>query len=98
MAVSGSPRPDSDAIRRGGTTVRRPWWMTALGFNVTRSQANFVWSTHPDRPLQPLYEGLKTSKILVRHMDYAGWGEGLRISVGTDEQIDACLSVLGGLM
>jgi histidinol-phosphate aminotransferase len=30
----------------------------------------------------------------VRHMDYPGWGEGLRISVGSDEQIDACLGLL----
>jgi len=68
-----------------------------LGFSVQPSQANFVWSTHPDRPLQPLYEGLKSNKILVRYMNYEGWGEGLRISVGTDQQIDACLSVLSTL-
>ena len=72
--------------------------MTELGFDVTPSQANFVWSTHADRPLQPLYEGLKSSKILVRYMEYPGWGEGLRISVGTDDQIDACRTVLKGLM
>ncbi len=72
--------------------------MTQLGFKVTPSQANFVWSTHPDRPLKPLYEGLKTSKILTRYMDYASWGEGLRISVGTDDQIDACLTVLKSLI
>ena len=34
----------------------------------------------------------RPSGILVRYMNYAGWGDGLRISVGTDEQIDACLS------
>ena len=72
--------------------------MTELGFEVTPSQANFVWATHSSRPLQPLYEGLKSARILVRYMDYAGWGEGLRITVGTDEQIDACLTVLKGLM
>ena len=32
--------------------------------------------------------------MLVRYMDYPGWGDGLRISVGTDEQIDACLALL----
>ena len=25
-------------------------------------------------------------------MNYPGWGDGLRISVGTDDQIDACLA------
>ena len=68
--------------------------LASLGFDVTPSQANFVWATHAERPLKPLYEGLKSNKILVRYMDYPGWGDGLRISVGTDDQIDACLSVL----
>jgi histidinol-phosphate aminotransferase len=31
-------------------------------------------------------------------MDYPGWGDGLRISVGTDEQIDACLALLQTLL
>ncbi len=43
---------------------------------------------------KPLYEQLKASGILVRYMDYSGWGDGLRISVGTDDQIDACLGLL----
>lgn len=66
----------------------------ALGFTAVDSQANFVWCTHPTQPLKPLYEHLKKSGILVRYMPYAGWGEGLRISVGTDEQIDVCLTLL----
>ncbi|HVU89725.1 MAG TPA: histidinol-phosphate transaminase [Pirellulales bacterium] len=68
--------------------------LRALGFAVLDSQANFVWATHADRPLKSLYEQLKQNRILVRYMDYAGWGDGLRISVGTDEQIDACLGLL----
>ena len=66
----------------------------ALGFTAVDSQANFVWCTHPTQPLKPLYEHLKKSGILVRYMPYAGWGEGLRISVGTDDQIDVCLTLL----
>ncbi len=68
-----------------------------IGFTVVPSQANFVWCTHPERPLQPLYEKLKTSHVLVRYMNYPQWGEGLRISVGTDEQIDACVHLLEAL-
>ena len=69
-----------------------------LGFQALSSQANFVWCTHPSRPLKPLYEGLKASRILVRYMNYANWGDGLRISVGTDEQMDACLTLLKSLL
>jgi histidinol-phosphate aminotransferase len=68
--------------------------MRGLGFDAVASQANFVWNTHPSQPVQPLYEQLKAQRILVRYMQYPRWGDGLRISVGTDEQVDACLAVL----
>ena len=68
--------------------------LRGIGFTVQPSQANFLWCTQPGRPLQPLYEKLKENHVLVRYMNYPGWGEGLRISVGTDEQIDACLTLL----
>jgi histidinol-phosphate aminotransferase len=69
-----------------------------LGFDVPPSQANFVWCTRDDQPVQPLYAALKDRQILVRYMNYAGVGDGLRISVGTDEQMDACLQVLGQIL
>ncbi len=72
--------------------------MRALGFATVESQANFVWNPHPNLPLRPLYERLKAERILVRYMDYSGWGDGLRISVGSDEQIDACLSALKSMI
>jgi histidinol-phosphate aminotransferase len=65
-----------------------------LGFAAVASQANFVWAPHPSKPVKPIYEALKANRVLVRYMNYAGWGDGLRISVGTDEQIDACLALL----
>lgn len=68
--------------------------LRSMGFQVTDSQANFVWCTHPSRDLQADYAALKEDKILVRYMSYDGWGNGLRISVGTDDQIDACLALL----
>jgi histidinol-phosphate aminotransferase len=71
--------------------------LTELGFAVTPSQANFVWCTHPRQPAKALYEKLKAAHILVRYMNYAGWSEGLRISVGTDEQNDALLATLKSL-
>ncbi|MCP4812553.1 MAG: aminotransferase class I/II-fold pyridoxal phosphate-dependent enzyme, partial [Planctomycetaceae bacterium] len=67
-----------------------------LGFQVVPSQANFVWCTHPERPAKPLYEELKAERVLVRYMNYPGWGDGLRISVGTDDQVAACLELIKG--
>jgi histidinol-phosphate aminotransferase len=69
-----------------------------LGFAVIPSQANFVWCTHPRQPAKSLYEKLKAAHILVRYMNYAGWSDGLRISVGTDEQNEALLATLKNLI
>jgi histidinol-phosphate aminotransferase len=49
-------------------------------------------------PIEPLYRQLKQAGVLVRYMLYPAWGDGLRISVGTDEQVDACLSLLRGMV
>jgi histidinol-phosphate aminotransferase len=65
-----------------------------LGFQCPTSQANFVWAPHPSQPVKPLYEELKRNQVLVRYMDYPGWGDALRISVGSDEQTDALLTLL----
>jgi histidinol-phosphate aminotransferase len=58
-----------------------------LGFRVTPSSANFVWAQR-DEPVKPIYERLKERGILIRYLDYGPFGEGLRISVGTDAEID----------
>jgi histidinol-phosphate aminotransferase len=80
------------------TRARLESSMTQLGFSVQPSQANFVWCTHPERPLKTLYEQLKSKGILVRYMDYPDWGDGLRLTVGTDDQLDALVTVLGSLL
>jgi histidinol-phosphate aminotransferase len=68
--------------------------MRALGWQAQESQANFVWCTHPSRPHKPVYEALKAKGILVRWMNYPGWGDGIRITVGTDAEIDAFLAAM----
>ncbi|MFO0878802.1 MAG: histidinol-phosphate transaminase [Gemmataceae bacterium] len=67
--------------------------LASLGFAVTPSQANFVW-VRREQPVQPIFAELKRRHILVRHMVYEGYGDGLRISVGTDAEIDQLFDVL----
>jgi histidinol-phosphate aminotransferase len=76
-----------------------------LGFHVVPSQANFVWATAPSGRNQELYQALKSRRILVRYMVYpevpwapAGRLDGLRITVGTDEEVDAFLAALRELV
>jgi histidinol-phosphate aminotransferase len=79
------------------TRARLTAALRGLGFDALDSQANFVWCRHP-RPVQPVYEELKRRKILVRFMRYEGYGEGLRITVGTDAEIDRLLDELRQLV
>jgi histidinol-phosphate aminotransferase len=72
--------------------------LVPLGFEVMPSQANFVWCRRMDRPVKPIYEELKRRLILVRYMVYDGYGEGLRITVGTDSEIDRLLAELRKLV
>jgi histidinol-phosphate aminotransferase len=69
-----------------------------LGFHVTPSQANFVWARRHERTVRPLYEELKRRYILVRYMNYPEYGDGLRITVGTDEEIDRLLDELARIV
>ncbi len=83
-------------IRSGRTRLTDS--LRRLGFSVTPSRANFVWSTHSDVPVKPLYETLKERRILVRYMRYDDFGDGLRISVGSDRELDRLEAELTSLV
>lgn len=74
--------------------------LPSLGFHVAPSQANFVWTTHESGRHRDLYEKLKAERILVRFMQFPDAGpageivDGLRITIGTDQEIDRLLEVL----
>ena len=80
--------------------------LATLGFQVTLSEANFVWCRRSDRDVKPVYEELKRRKILVRYMSYAvgpvgspgGPYDGLRITVGTDAEVNTLLVALKAIL
>jgi histidinol-phosphate aminotransferase len=80
------------------TRARLERELSRLGFIVTPSQANFVWARRSERPVKPIFEELKRRNILVRYMVYEGYGDGLRVSVGTDDEIDQLLRELSGIL
>lgn len=75
------------------TRARLTASLRGLGFAVTESEANFVWCAGHPRAVG-IYEALKERKILVRLMRYDGLPPGLRVTVGTDDQIDRLLAEL----
>ena len=92
--AGGEPGQDS----RHARPARRQG-MRRLGLRTSSTRKpTFVWCTHAAIAVKPLYEQLKAGRILVRYMNYAGWGDGLRITVGTDEQVErVCLQLFRAL-
>jgi histidinol-phosphate aminotransferase len=68
--------------------------LESMGFVVLPSQANFVLARRPGRRLEDVYRGLKTRGILVRYFDVPELRDALRITVGTDVEVDALRGVL----
>jgi histidinol-phosphate aminotransferase len=71
--------------------------LSQLGFDVTPSHANFVWARHT-QSVRAIYEHLQQENVLVRYFQFEGYGEGLRISVGTDAEVDRLFAVLQTLV
>ncbi len=65
-----------------------------LGFVFTDSRANFLFAKHPDYDGGQLFEELKAQKIYVRHWPGERLGQYLRITVGTDEEMDRLFDFL----
>lgn len=65
-----------------------------LGFHVIESKANFVFITHPSKPAQHLFNELKQKGILVRYFNQPRIDNYLRVSIGTDEEMDTFISEL----
>ena len=71
-----------------------------LGFFVHDSNANFILATHPDRSAKDLLLALRERGLLVRWFDKPRIRDYLRITIGTDAEMDAlcaaCQDILKG--
>jgi histidinol-phosphate aminotransferase len=76
------------------TRARLAKALADLGFSVLPSEANFVLARRPGADLAPLARALAERDILVRHFPTPDVRDALRITVGTDEEIDMLLAAL----
>ncbi len=65
-----------------------------LGFTVLPSKANFIFISHPAVPARALFAQLREAGILVRHFDLPRIDNFLRVSIGTDPDMDTFLRVI----
>jgi histidinol-phosphate aminotransferase len=68
------------------------------GFEVLPSAANFVFARHPGHEGGTLAAALRQKAVIVRHFAAPRISGHLRITVGTDEQIDRLLSALSDIL
>lgn len=68
--------------------------LRGIGFHVLDSAANFVLASPPDGDGAKCYQSLKAQNILVRYFSSAGLERFVRITVGTEAQIERLLDAL----
>ncbi len=68
--------------------------LSDLGYSVLPSETNFVLARRPGENQLQVYEALRERGILVRYFATPELCDALRITVGTDDEIDAMLSAL----
>ena len=68
--------------------------LTKLGFEQTDSQGNFLFAKHPKVAGEKLFTALREEKILVRWFNQPRIKEYLRITVGTQEQMNQLMTAL----
>lgn len=78
--------------------VRLTRGLKGAGFEVLPSLANFVFARHPAHEGAALAAALREQAVIVRHFSAARIADYLRITVGTDEQIDRLLSALSRML
>lgn len=65
-----------------------------LGFVFQDSKSNFIFASHPKYPAKELFAALKQQGIYVRYFEKPRIDNYLRISIGTDKEMQALLSFL----
>ena len=68
--------------------------MKKLGFFFTDSMSNFLFAGHENVPAGELFRALKENDIYVRYWNKDRISNRLRITIGTDEQMDRFLEFL----
>lgn len=76
------------------TRARTMGHLRAMGFAVCDSAANFLFATHESVPAKVLLDALREKGILVRWWDKPRIANYLRITIGTDQEMQALCAAL----
>lgn len=96
-AVNDAAYYDEINCRIIATRQRISHELTQLEFTVLPSQANFLFVKAPDTAGQDFFAYLRKRGILVRHFNRDRIADFLRVSIGTDEDMDVFLEACAAL-
>ena len=68
--------------------------LSELGFTFGDSQSNFLFITHEKVAARELFEALKIKRIYVRYFNKPRIDNYLRVTIGTEEEMDALIAFL----
>ena len=68
--------------------------LSDLGFVCPEPSANFIFAGRPGTDAKALFDALREKNIYVRHFDGPRIGDYLRITIGTDEQMERLFEFL----
>ncbi len=68
--------------------------LSSLGFEFPDSMSNFIFAKHKTVEGEKIFDALRERKIFVRHWNKPRISDHLRITVGTDEEMEALVKAL----
>ncbi|MCR5303401.1 MAG: aminotransferase class I/II-fold pyridoxal phosphate-dependent enzyme [Lachnospiraceae bacterium] len=100
IACSAAAIRDVESLKRNTgmvikTRERIASALSEMGFDMPESSANFVFCGRKGTSAQDLFKALRNDGIFVRYFPGDRTGERLRVSIGTDEDMDEFLKFLG---
>lgn len=99
MRLATAAISDRSYMEETATKIRntREWTRTELakiGFSCPPSQANFLFVTHETVPAFRIFEELKEAGIYVRYFNKPRINNYLRVTIGTDEEMQSLVAFL----
>ena len=82
-------------VKRTRTRVAKE--LVRRGWHVPASEANFIFARPAHRPAADIFDALRKRNIFVRYFKGPRTGDRLRITIGTDAEMDALLAALAEL-
>ena len=96
-ALNDLPWMRSNAAKVKKTRARVAKELAGRGWDVVPSESNFIFARPAHRPAAELFDALRRRNIFVRYFEGARTGDRIRITIGTDAEMDTLLDALSSL-